>query len=313
MDFRLAMTAALLLAACSGNPFVEGDGDGGGGGGEGETITVPENLAVNVKGAAYDADKEVLQLALSGIDTTPVLATYQRYKKLDVPGYKAFKAQEDPLDRMFVALAAESKDGSVRAVTAADGGQFTAAFGGGHYERDGKFDRPTIGKGPGAGQVTYAGRYGGVTNIDAPDNPDILPVPDGTDPVLLPSQPSRVKGDAFLNVNFADNLVNGVIYNRVLVDHKISLDDVILVPTSIAEDGTFAGNVSEDIRNEDTSTVSGSYGGIFGGKDSAAVAGLVHLDSFDDNVDLEEEHGVFVLTQCGKPGDAKICDGVAPN
>ncbi|SEN17255.1 hypothetical protein SAMN04488103_103282 [Gemmobacter aquatilis] len=308
----MALAAALLVSACGGNPWVEDDGDSDGDGVP-DTVEVPATLAVNVSAAAYDAENNVLQLAISGVDATPVLATYDRYKKLDVPGYKAFKMQEDPLDRMFVALAAQSKDGSVRAVTAADGGQFDHYFGGGSFERDGKFDRPTIGTGPGAGQVSYAGSYAAVQNINAPGDPDVMPVPGGTDDAVKPHQPSRVSGDIFLNANFSDNLVNGVIYNRVLVDHAVSLEDVILVPAAITDQGSFSGTVSEDEANEDANGITGTYGGVFGGTDSGAVAGLVHLDEFLDETQQEEEHGVFVLTQCGMPGDAKICDGVEPN
>jgi hypothetical protein len=304
---KTALLAVVLLAACSGNPI-----DNGGTGGGGETdLPIPVSLARNVTAAAYDADKETLQLQLSGLDTTPITATYTRIPKLDVPGYQAFKVQEDALDRMFIALAAESQDGSVRAVTAADGGQFNRYFGGGYYERDGGFDRPTIGTGPAAGQVSYAGDYAGVTNVGAPGNPDVIPVPPGTNPSVIPDQPARTSGDIFLNVNFAENLVNGSIFNRVIVDGGFRLANVVLLPTDIATDGTFLGTAEGQIPEEDE--VAGTFGGIFGGTDSAAVAGVVSLTKFEDDFEDEEEHGVFVLTQCGLPGDAAICDTVAPN
>jgi hypothetical protein len=308
---KTALLAVVLLAACSGNPIDNG-GTGGGGGGGGETdLPIPESLARNVTAAAYDADKETLQLQISGLDTTPITAVYSRIPKLDLPGYQAFKVQEDALDRMFIALAAESQDGSVRAVTAGDGGQFNKYFGGGYYERDGGFDRPTIGTGPAAGQVSYAGDYAGLTNIGVPGNPDAIPVPPGTDPAVIPRQPVRVEGDIFLNVNFAENLVNGSVYNRVLVEGGFQLTDIVLLPTDIAADGTFLGTVEGRIPNE--TEVDGTFGGVFGGTDSAAVAGVVSLTKFEDDFDNEEEHGVFVLTQCGLAGDAAICDDVAPN
>jgi hypothetical protein len=306
---KSALWALILLAGCGGNP-IDNDGTGGGGGGGGTDVPIPESLSRNVTGAAYDADAETLELQISGLDTTPIVATYERIPKLDLPGYQAFKVQEDALDRMFIALAAESQDGSVRAVTAADGGQFNRYFGGGYYERDGSFDRPTIGTGPQAGQVSYAGDYAGVTNVGAPGNPDVIPVPGGTDPSLIPEQPSRVSGDIFLNVNFADNLVNGSIYNRVLVDGKFQLADVVLLPTDITEDGTFEGTAEGPIPDEDE--VAGTFGGVFGGTDSASVAGVVSLTEFESDAEEEQEHGVFVLTQCGLPGDAAICDTIAP-
>lgn len=314
--FPAALALTVLLAGCGGNPFGATDGDGDGTGGTG-TNTIPANLKVNVGGASYSdrgtastAD-DTLSLMIAGLDSTPTTVQYVRDQTLDVPGYVAFKMQEDALDRMFIALAAESQDGSVRAVTAADGGQFQRYYGGGYYERTGAFDKPAIGTGPGAGQVSYAGAYAGVANGGAP-NTHTLPVPPGTDPSLVPDQPGRITGDIFLNANFADGemLVNGSIYNRVIADTGYALGDVILLPASIAEDGTFAGNVEGPQPN--VGTVTGGYGGIFGGTDAASVAGLVHLTAFDDAFENEQEHGVFVLTQCGLPGDDPICAGVAP-
>ncbi|MBL8562474.1 MAG: thymidylate synthase [Gemmobacter sp.] len=310
MNPKVTIAALLLLAACGGNPMPDPGGDGDGDGGDG-TITVPESVAVNVKGAKYDPDKDRLQLTIALDSSNPVLATYERAENLDVKGYRAYKMQEDPLDRMFVALAAESADGKTRAVTVADGGQFGEYRGGGHYERDGNFDPPSASETKdGTGLVTYAGRYAGVQNIDEPGNPDVLePVP-GTDPTILPSQPRRVRGEIVLNADFVDNEVNGAIINRRVVGGA-ALDTVFLRGTGITEDGTFEGEVSAI--HSDAETIEGSYGGVFGGSNSSSVAGLVHLTAFDDDIDLEQEHGVFVLTQCGQTGAAQsICDQVDP-
>lgn len=309
----LAISAIAFLAACDGNPIASPDGGGGGnGGGDGgeEQLTVPVDIASAVRRAAYDADEQTLQIELVGIDSTPVVATYERRENLDVPGYQAFVAQEDSLDRMFIALAAESRDGSVRAVTSADGGQFNRYFGGGYYEREGAFDRPEIGTGPAAGQVSYAGNYAGVLNGGG-SGADLIRPPPGTDPAILPRQPARVTGDVFINANFADNLVNGAVFNRVVVDSGFELRDVILLPTAIAGNGTFEGNVEGRMPEEDE--VSGQYAGVFGGRDSASVAGLVYLDDFDPDTDNEEERGVFVLRQCGLEGDSRLCRGARPD
>lgn len=307
----LAITAFALLSACDGNPVAApGAGGGDDGGGGEETLAIPTDIASAVRSAVYDADAETLRLQLVGIDSTPVVATYERRENLDVPGYQAFVAQEDSLDRMFIALAAESRDGSVRAVTSADGGQFNRYFGGGYYEREGAFDRPAVGAGPAAGQVSYAGDYAGVLNGGGSGD-DLLPPPPGTDPALLPNQPARVSGDVFINANFSDNLVNGAVFNRVVVDNGFELRDVILLPTSITEDGTFEGDAEGP--SPDADDVSGQYAGVFGGRNAASVAGLVYLDDFDPDLENEQERGVFVLRQCGLDGDSSLCDGTQPD
>lgn len=302
----LPLAAALSLAACSTD-----DAGGGGGGGTPPTTSpeTPAELLVDVNQIIFNGT--TLQVNISSLDSTPTLVTYERVPSLDVGGYLAYKIQEDALDRLFVALAGESADGSVRAVTVGDGGQFNRYFAGGVYERDGEFLRPAIGPGPGAGQVSYAGSYAAVTNVGVVGGPTFvgLPVPGGTDPSLIPGQPARISGDIFLNVNFSDDAVNGAIYNRVIVDTGFSLDDVILVPTSIAANGTFLGAAEY---NDASRTVIGTYGGIFGGVDAQSVAGLVYLTEFEPTWDNEEEHGMFVLTQCGPLNTLPVCGAVAP-
>ena len=322
-----ALLLATLLGGCDGNPFANanlaggvdgGDSDGGsiggpgvgGGGTNTGTTPIDDDISVNVEAVSYTGSTLLMQV--DGLDSTGAsgLVPFQPYNALNVPGYQAYRVQEDALDRMFVALAAQSQDGATRAVAVADGGQFQHYFGGAYYERTGGFDAPAIGTGPGAGQVSYAGDYAGVTNLGVPGNPDALPVTPGTSPSVIPRQPARVSGDVLLNVNFQDNVVNGTIYNRVIVDVGFSLDDVILIPADILADGTFHGTVEGEAPDE--SDVAGEYGGIFGGTDSSSVAGAVHLTEFEGDFDAEQEHGIFVLTECSLQVGNPICDQVAP-
>ncbi|ETD87420.1 hypothetical protein [Rhodobacter capsulatus] len=303
------LAALLAVAACSGAAIVTPKDDDDDGGGGGETTAIPAALSNNLKAVRYDGT--TMKVTIDLLDSTPAEVTYDRDARLDVPGYTAYRMQEDSLDRLFVALGAISDDGSVQAVTVGDGGQFNRYFAGGSYDRAGGFDRPEIGTGPGRGQVSYAGSYAAVTNVDAPRDggPDdvALPISGTVDPINVPAQPGRITGDIFLNANFNDNTVNGAISNRVLVDTNYALADVILVPGTIAEDGTFTGSAEYS----DLTTI-GSYGGIFGGTDANSVAGLVHLTEFERNWTGEQEHGVFVLTQCGPNNTLPICDNVAP-
>jgi len=272
---------------------------------------IPDDLRVNVNAIAYDPAAQTLSVQIASLDSTPATVQYSRTAALDVQGYEAYSIQEDALDRLFIALSAQSADGSVSATTVADGGQFNKYFAGGVYTRNGAFEKPEIGTGPGAGQVSYAGTYAGLLNggISQESSTSVLlPTSPGTDSSLLPSQSARVSGNIFLNANFVDDSVNGSIYNRMIVDTNTSLTNVILVATDISSNGTFEGVAEDEDQNE-----IGAYGGAFGGAEANAVAGLVHLTEVIQAVDNEQEHGVFVLSRCGGPNDpGGVCSDTAP-
>ena len=313
-----ALLSAGMLCGCGGAAVVGNNSGGTGGGGGSAAIVVPSVLAHNVDSILYSARNQTINVTMTGVDSTPAAASFVRNAALDVPGYEAFTVQEDALDRFFIALAAESADGSVQAGVAGDGGQFTRFYAGTHYSRTGGFDAPPVtGTGPGTGQVSYAGTYAGVTNLGLMRDPDTgahtigsdqtLDVPAGTDESLFPHQAARVSGDIFLNANFADNLVNGAVYNREIVDTNMALATIYLVDGAIDANGTFTGAI-----NLEDHTVVGDFAGVFGGTDAASVAGTTHLSGFEDAFDNEEEYGVFVLGQCGNSGASSICDDVAP-
>jgi hypothetical protein len=198
------------------------------------------------------------------------------------------------------------------------GGPRNRFFAGGYYERDGDYDPP---EGTGtSGMVSYAGTYAALTNGNG-DGGDLAPVPAGTAPELVPTEAAELRGDIFLQADFADNAVEGNIINRQLVDSGTALPSVVLVRSGITDTGTFEGSVEyeqRDFPNDNvTGSAIGSYGGTFGGTDASGVAGLVKLEEFDGpNDDLgfenEVEHGVFVLDQCGQAVDAAICANVNP-
>ncbi|MGY3439264.1 MULTISPECIES: hypothetical protein [unclassified Marinovum] len=339
-----SLMVAATLGACVGstgkdNPFQEdpedstGTGDGStdgtggtGGGSVGDGVadpagTVPDELSVNLADVSTPGGNTIT-VAIQSLDGTPLQNTFTRNAALDTGGYLAYSAQEDALDRMFVALAATSFDNSVMAGVASDGGQFNRYFGGGFYERNGNFTPPEIGNGPGEGQVSYAGRYAAVTNIGTVNGDGLIDVPPNPDPNVslpdLPREPYRVEGTIFLNANFVDNAVNGEISDRLLINADgggtTALEDVTLIVAPIDANGEFYGDaeIADDAPNNPGATV-GNYGGIFGGDGASSVAGLVRLAGHIDSVDNEIEHGVFVLTQCSQPGDSPICDIVAPS
>jgi hypothetical protein len=296
--FALVLAAALALAGCSGsgtNPITGSDED--------DTPevpptenTIPDDLAGNVVSLGFDAAGDKLTIEIKGLDADPLVANFDRQPGLDVIGndgkvaYRAFTSQDDPLDRFYTALVAQSFDGSVTAGVEADGGQFTRYFPGGSYAQNGTYSPPTT-----TGLTSYAGTYAAVVNVDG-DGTFNQPVPPGTDPALIPGNAERIKGQIFLNVHFGENQLNGTIYKRHYVDAGTELDDVFLIPADIATDGSFTGTVELPDQTE-----IGSYGGVFGGNEATSVGGVVHTAGYDRNP-KHEETGVFVLTRCGLAG-----------
>jgi len=286
-------------------------------------VTVPAGIAGDVTNVAYDAASGTLIVEGVSLDEVPYSATYRRAPGLDQDGYVAFTIQEDALDRHYTAYARESTNGSVRAGTVSSPGPRNRSLMGAHFERDGDYDPPEVTED--TGLVSYAGRYVAVTNGGDPNGSDLLPT-GVTDPELLVSQALVVHGDAFINADFADNTVEGNIYNRELLDTDLNviseLPSVVLVITDIEANGTFAGTVEYDTRDPLSGTTAntqiGTYAGVFGGTDAGGVAGAVELDQFDgvnDNLGFESEleSGIFVLDQCGTPGSPAICNNVNPD
>jgi hypothetical protein len=303
---RLGFMLALALAACSGNGYnplnnPEPEVDGGGGGGGGNASGIPDDLARNISTMSYNASKGTLSVTLTGLDADAIKATFTRTPGLDVGPYVAFTTQDDPLDRLFTALAATSFDGSVTAGVAADGGQFGKYFPGGFYVQNAAYVPPSV-----SGLASYAGRYVAVSNVDAPGT-HLLSPPAGTDPAVLPAESARIDGMIFINIQFGEDQLNGVIFDRQYTDYGTSLPDVLLLPADVTSDGSFYGTAEGP-----NQTAIGTYGGVLGGTGGTSIAGLVQTTDYDptNGNALEEETGVFVLTRCGLAGaNAAACNG----
>ncbi|MDX1822344.1 MAG: hypothetical protein R3197_15710 [Paracoccaceae bacterium] len=325
IKFTSFLLAACILAGCSGNPFPP-DEDVAEDVPEvpdtpappATTTAIPATLGLNLQTATYNPDAGTLVLQLSSLDSGILNAAYQRTPVLDRPGYIAFTLQDDPLDRHYTAMVARSNDPqqSVQAGVVSDGGQFNTYFSGGFYERNAPFTPPA--PGPDGGLVSYAGNYTGVTNLNAPGD-ELLTVTSSVDPANWPQQSAQTTGTIFLNVDFANNAVNGAITDRVFAQYGATLPnarpndlpDVVLRVADIAPDGTFFGGLVQ-YPGSDSPDI-GDYGGIFGGTEATAVGGVVSLIDFDgegNTLDLEGEReiGVFVLSRCGVAGsDPALC------
>lgn len=314
MDFRRVMAALLLLAACGGNPFVTDDGgDDDGGDGGAPSATVPEEIAVNLRSITYDpANGGSLRVNVDGLLASPREVAFVRDASLDVKGYRAFTYQETGLQRTFLALVRDNPRGNLQAAVVADGGQFNRHFGGGTFSRLDVFTRPTIGNGPEEGQFSYAGTYAGVFLPGTATHPSL---PAG----LQPYSTLRVQGDALINANFANDLVNGGVENRWVLDaagDRIDMNDdgvlnredqlaaITLPSTDIDADGRFAGTV--EFTGEPGSNI-GNFGGLFGGSGATDVAGAIVINPIagEDGI---WEYGLFNLPRCGTAGDSPLCD-----
>ncbi|MFS4580242.1 thymidylate synthase [Phaeobacter sp. C3_T13_0] len=307
----LGLAAVLLLSACGGgtNPFATDDTT------DGDTTTdpiVPEVLASDVDSVAYDADAGTLVITGLSLDDTPFSASYRRRPALDRDGYLAYTAQDSSLDRHVTAYVREIEDGAF-AVAVGTGGQFSYYFAGTNYGRRGDYSAPTEDVASG-GLVSYAGTYVGLLNV-AGDGGDLLPVTPGTPGDIRPAQTAEVTGDAFINADFGDNVVNGTIYNRqieptsagAVPETLLALD---LAPTAIADNGTFTG-IASQVANG-TRTDVGTYGGIFAGTDATSVGGSIFAAEHIETIQGVEEYGIFVLGQCGTAESSDVCDQPVP-
>lgn len=300
---KSALWALILLAGCSGNPIGTAGGGGGGGGGGGTTDIVPVEVAKNLRAITYDpTGAGTLKVNMDGLTASPLVATFVRAPTLDVAGYRAFTYQETGLQRSHLALVSENARGNLEAGVVADGGQFNRHFGGGRFARVDTFSRPTVRQGVETGQFSYAGTYAGVF-LPGPNSDTSPQLPDG----LQPNVPLRTQGDVLINANFANDLVNGGVENRVLLDDKgavlTALDGITFPATAIDSDGQFLGDV-EFQGKPDTSI--GSVGGIFGGIGASDVAGVIVINPISGNNGIWE-YGVFNLPRCDLAGASPIC------
>jgi hypothetical protein len=295
--FWLGCAAVFALSACSGgNPFTEDtDTDA--------TGTIPEAIAGDLEGITYDPVSQTLTVRGVSLDDTPFESTYRRRPALDRGGYEAYTAQDSSLDQHSTAYVRDIN--GTRAAVVVTGGQFENYFGGVVYGRASEFDPPDVT--PTSGQVSYAGNYVGLLNGPG-DGGDLLPVAPGTPAEARPRQAGEVTGRVLINADFADNVVQGGIFQRVYVDSPgVALSDLALTPADIdPSTGTFTNTVTINLQSR------GSYGGIFGGQNSEAIAGGLFVQDHIEGIENEEEYGIFVLNQCGTPGADQLCNQPVP-
>ncbi|WP_019954173.1 hypothetical protein [Yoonia vestfoldensis] len=286
-NIAYAVAAMAALGACDG----VGGGDGGAGGPGTPPVTGDASLRGDLDAFAFNGtDTLSVQISLESDD---VLQAYTQ-DGAPINGYIRFVQQDDPLDRFATAFAKRSDDGSVDGTVVLVGGQFNRFFGGAGATQNNY-------SAPAGGLASYTGEYIGLLNR----GPAAPGVPGGTPDVLIPRTATPVTGEVFVNADFADNLINGAIFNREFGADGTGteLADIVLVVGGILPDGTFSG----DVELRDLTGI-GSYSGTFGGQNASAVAGMVELqpgflrdrdnDLLPSATATDSEYGIFVLSQC---------------
>lgn len=276
--------SAMMLATCAACASVAGDSTP-------PPPPPPTNEGVIIAGgmqaSEFDNDASTLrvQIPFSGPEELNAFVN----ANAAVLGYLRFDRQADVLYPAFTAFAKQSTDGSLYAVVAADGGQFFR-FTGGALTQQNSYT-------PTTGLARYEGGYVGVINI----GPLAGGAPVGAGEAT-PRVSSVVTGHALLNADFTLGRVEGRINDRVstLNGNQIPLQEIVLIETAVGTDGRYEGSVEQRDESGNPFGV-GTYSGAFGGTNGAAVAGMIALNGnfIDiDDIDDEQEFGIFVLDRC---------------
>ena len=313
----LLLCAFIMGCSSGGNPFNSPPpGDGGDGDAPPTSSIVPAAIAGSVSSVTFDPANQTLVVTGANLDNTPVSTVYTRNAALDRNGFQAYTNQDGAVERHFTAFVAQT--GSVNAAVVSSPSPRNRTFRGAFFDRDGAYDPPIVTADTGV--VTYAGSYVGLTNIGDPNGNDLIST-NITPAVLQPGQALGTDGDVLLSADFADNAVEGNIFNRRLLDTNgnalSNLPSLVLIVAPIAADGTFEGAIEYDIADANSNTNAfvnvGSYAGIFGGIDAAQVAGGIDLTEFDGAQDFvlgaenEQESGIFILEACTAASTNPVC------
>lgn len=284
--FNGVVLAAVLLSACSGNPFAPPGDDGGT---TPTTPLVPTSVTKDVAAAGLDAwtaNNATLRVRMTAQDATDLDADYIRDPSLDVGTYQAYVYQATTSNRKVVALV--NGTSNIKAVAAMEAGQFADDHQGGQVWRADVFTVPAAGVGA---SFNYSGTYAGLLNTGSV-------VPGGPGGALDPEQAYRTTGRVLITADFTEMSVSGGIDQREIIETSDPLSSIALKKTGIAANGTFAGSVVESEGLGDDSRTIGDYAGAFGGLNASEIAVLLLFNPTTTTT----EQGIILLPSCTSGG-----------
>ena len=275
-----------LLASCgAGEPIGGGGGggtdggidtpdvgDGSGGGTDnpdsGDSQSLRALYGGEVNSARYDPNSGELIINNLPLDGQ----SYYEFNS-EIAGFQTFTNSEEAL-RQYYAVRREA--GSVEVAAVGTGDYQGAGYGGYLIRRDS--DTVDL---PATGEAVYTGPYAGVRVRSGDEQ--------GTRNIVYS------KGDAILEVDFADFDVVGAVEGRIINRRFVEIDGaesdvqpaIILATGQIEGSGRFSGEAA--IAGSDPS---GSYVGLFAGPNGEEAGGAILISDENDTV---LERGVFTV------------------
>jgi hypothetical protein len=285
--FNGVVLAAVLLSACSGNPFAPPGDDGGTP--TTPTALIPANVTkdmVSANLAEWTTGNPTLRLRMTAQDATALNADYLRDASLDVGPYQAYTYQSSTSNRKVVALV--NGTANLKATIAVEAGQFADYHTGAQAWRADVYTLPASGVGA---TFDYSGTYAGLLNIG-----DMTA--GGPGGSLNPTQSYRTTGRTLITADFTEMTVSGGVDQRKIVETDEALVDIALGKTGITATGVFAGDV---YRGESEDWIkAGDYAGAFGGLNASEVAVLLIFNPTSNSKLFEQ--GIILLPSCTSGG-----------
>ncbi|WP_226780450.1 hypothetical protein [Oceaniglobus trochenteri] len=271
----LAVGALTGLAACSGGEFLFPDGE------DEETPVATTTYSNEVNKVEYDSEND--ELVINNLPFDGPDGVYERVQdRTEVNGFGVYTSlqTEETGQRRYYAVFRRTENGAVSAVSSSSYRNF--GFGGTSIARTN--DLTTM---PTEGEYVYSGLYGGVRTFSDRSGLEL------------------VKGDVLLEVDIADfdetGAVEGRVNNRVAYDvggvPLRPMPNIIFTTTSIAADTGVIEEGTASTIVEGATRDTGTYQGLFVGKDGEEIVGTVsltgtfHAYRIIETVDVTDDEG----------------------